>query len=63
MEFKAIPASEKNNLAKLADDALRQTAHKTYNQELTERGIRQIVRYGIAFSGKKVEVRVAEGTA
>ena len=63
MEFKAIPASEKDNLAELADDALRQTARKAYSQELTERGVGHIVRYGIAFSGKKVEVRVAEGTA
>ena len=63
MEFKAIPASEKGNLAELADDALRQTARKAYSQELTERGVGHIVRYGIAFSGKKVEVRVAEGTA
>ena len=57
MEIKAAPASEKKHLEKLAEEALRQIAAKGYARELEERGITAIVRYGIAFSGKNVEVK------
>ena len=57
MEFKAVPASENNDLEKLADEALNQTANREYYREMEERGINDIVRYGIAFCGKKAEVK------
>ena len=50
MEFKAI---------ELAEEALVQTEDKNYRRDLEDRGISDIVRYGIAFSGKNVEVRMA----
>ncbi|MBQ8304987.1 MAG: AAA family ATPase [Blautia sp.] len=58
MEFKAASSSEKNKLIDLADDALAQTKDKNYGRDLEDRGVSDIVRYGIAFSGKNVEVRV-----
>ena len=58
MEFKAVSSSEKDKLPELAEDALDQTKDRNYARDLEERGISDIVRYGIAFSGKNVEVRV-----
>ena len=58
MEFKAVSSSEKDKLPELAEDALGQTKDRNYARDLEERGISDIVRYGIAFSGKNVEVRV-----
>jgi hypothetical protein len=57
MEFKAIPASEKDRLAKEAEEAIKQIDRLHYTQELEERGICTIIKYGIAFSGKDVEVK------
>ena len=58
MEFKAIPISDKDKLSELAEEALAQTEDKNYRRDLEDRGISDIVRYGIAFSGKNVEVRI-----
>jgi len=43
----------------LAEKALAQTEDKKYQRDLEDRGVRDIVKYGIAFSGKNVEVRIA----
>ena len=58
MEFKALPVGEKGKLADLAEAALRQITERKYDREMKERGITRILHYGIAFSGKSVEVRV-----
>ena len=58
MEFKAVSASEKEKLPDLAEEALSQTEDKEYQRDLEERGVTDIVRYGIAFSGKDVEVKM-----
>ena len=58
MEFKAVSASEKEKLPDLAEEALSQTEDKEYQRDLEERGVTDIVRYGIAFSGKNVEVKM-----
>ena len=60
MEFKAIPGMERTDLAALAEEALGQIADRSCYKELEERGISDIVRYGIAFSGKNVEVKVGK---
>ena len=62
MEFKSVSAGEHEDLAALADEALRQIAVKNYIKELEERGVSEIVRYGIAFSGKNVLVKVSRGS-
>ena len=58
MEFKAVSVSEKEKLSELAEEALAQTEDKNYQRDLEDRGVRDIVRYGIAFSGKNAEVRM-----
>ena len=50
MEFKAVSVSDKDKLSESAEEALAQTE---------VHGVSDIVRYGIAFSGKNVEVRIA----
>ena len=58
MEFKAVSVSEKDKLPELAEEALVQIEDRKYQMDLEDRGVSDIVRYGIAFSGKNVEVRV-----
>ena len=53
MEFKSV---KEDKLSTGAKEALRQISSKHYDTELEERGIRDIVKYGIAFAGKKVEI-------
>lgn len=59
IEFKAVSVSEKDKLSELAEEALVQTEDRNYQRDLEDRGISDIVRYGIAFAGKNVEVRIA----
>lgn len=55
MEFKAekSPAT----LATSAEEALKQINEKHYDTEMLDRGIDDIVKYGIAFAGKEVEIK------
>ena len=41
----------------LAAKALDQIQERNYKRELEERGVAEIISYGVAFSGKSVEVR------
>lgn len=41
----------------LADEALIQIDEKRYDAEMKEDGIQDILKFGIAFSGKKVSVK------
>lgn len=59
MEFKSVPVSEKKDLSAVAEEAIHQIDRKNYTRELEERGVKRIVKYGIAFSGKSVEVKTA----
>lgn len=54
--------TEKNcsgeQLKKLSETALKQIIDKKYNAEMTAEGIKTIFKYGVAFSGKNVEITV-----
>ena len=54
MEFKAV--KDEKELAKESLKALKQIDEKHYDTDLADRGITDIVKYGIAFAGKKVEL-------
>ena len=54
IELKAQKNS--SNLKALSEDALRQINDKKYDTELKEKGIDKILKYGVAFSRKNVEV-------
>ena len=61
MEFKA--ANSEEELSGNAKDALKQIHTKRYDTDLLDRGINEIARYGIAFSGKKVEIAMRKNDA
>ena len=48
---------ENADLERLADEALVQIDEKKYDAEMTESGIKEIIKIGIAFHGKNVSVR------
>ena len=54
MEFKAVKTEQE--LRSSAEQALQQIDAKHYDTDLRDRGIHDIVKYGIAFAGKKVEI-------
>ena len=60
MEFKSVSASGKKDLSAVAEETLAQIDRQNYTWELKERGVRKIVKYGIAFSGKAAVVKTAE---
>jgi hypothetical protein len=57
MELKWKKDLSANELSVLADEALAQIDEKRYDAEMKEAGIQDILKFGIAFSGKKVSVK------
>ena len=55
-----MSVSEKDKLPEYAEKALLQIADRNFRRDLEDRGILDIVKYGIAFSGKNVEVKVVQ---
>lgn len=58
MEFKAAKDADEEKLHELAKRGLEQIGSRKYETEFADRGVLQIVKYGIAFCGKDVEVIV-----
>lgn len=58
IELKAERNCTEDKLKKLSETALQQIIDKNYDAEMTAEGIQTIYKYGVAFSGKKVEVTV-----
>lgn len=58
MEFKASETEEM--LERKAKEALQQIEDKNYEVEFTKRGIQNVWKYGIAFCGKKVCVKMKD---
>lgn len=57
MELKWKNGLDEEELKSLAKDALFQIENKKYDSEMREEGIENILKLGIAFSGKRVNVR------
>ena len=57
MEFKWGSNLDNDTLDELAKEALSQIDQKRYDSEMTEIGVTDILKLGIAFSGKKVKIR------
>ena len=58
IELKAEKNCSDEKLKKLAETALQQINEKKYETELVAAGVKTVYKYGVAFSGKKVEVTV-----
>lgn len=56
IELKAEKNCEGDKLKKISEMALKQIVDKKYDTELKAAGVETIYRYGVAFSGKNVEV-------
>ena len=57
MEFKWGNNLDTDRLDELAKEALLQIAQKRYDSEMIEIGISNILKLGIAFSGKKIKIQ------
>jgi hypothetical protein len=57
IEFKKVSAYLNETLEIAADKALKQIEDKNYASELHDLGIKNIVKLGIAFEGKKVLIK------
>ena len=57
IELKSAKDAKDNELKNLAIDALKQIENKNYEIELLSKGINKIFKYGVAFCGKKVEIK------
>lgn len=62
IELKAGKECTSDALEKLAQSALRQINERHYDTELTAHGVTDIIKYGVAFCGKKVSI-AEENTA
>ncbi len=58
IELKAEKDCSKDEIKKLSETALKQIEDKKYDTEMTAKGIKTIYKYGVAFSGKMVEVTI-----
>lgn len=58
IELKAEKKCTREQLKKLSENALKQINDKKYDSELIATGVKTIYKYGVAFSGKDVEVAV-----
>lgn len=57
MELKAGKELEEKQLGRLAEQALDQIEERVYETEMRRQGISEILKYGVAFSGKQVQIR------
>jgi hypothetical protein len=60
IEFKTVDQEDNETADAALDAALKQIQEKKYQAELVERGIRNIKKMAIAFSGKKIYVKCKE---
>lgn len=58
IEMKAKKNCTEEGLKKLSQTALKQINDKKYDAEMVSKGVETIYKYGVAFSGKKVEVMI-----
>lgn len=56
IELKAARNCSDDELRRLSEAALDQINSRKYDTELTAKGVENIFRYGVAFSGKRVEI-------
>ena len=60
MELKWKKNLEKEALEQLAEEALHQIDDRRYDSEMKENKVKDILKFGIAFSGKKVMIKTKD---
>ena len=58
IELKAEKDADEKELKELAKVALKQIIDKKYDIEMQTKGIKNVIKYGVAFSGKHVEIAI-----
>ena len=58
IELKAEKGTSAEELKALAQAALQQIEDRRYDAEMKARGVAKVLKYGVAFSGKTVEIAV-----
>ena len=58
IELKAAKNCKVEKLKELSEAALKQISEKKYDTDMKAEGIKTIYKYGVAFSGKHVEIAV-----
>lgn len=56
IELKAAKKVSQPELKKLSESALSQIEERRYNTDMRTKSVRSILKYGVAFSGKQVEI-------
>ena len=56
IELKAAKDCSEDGLKELSEKALAQINNQKYETELTSKGVKNVLKYGVAFSGKKVRI-------
>lgn len=56
IELKAAKKVSQPELKKLSESALNQIEERRYDTDMKSKGVRSIIKYGVAFSGKQVEI-------
>lgn len=59
IELKAARNFSEDKLKWLAETALAQIEDRRYDTDMISKGVKTIFKYGVAFSGKQVEIAVA----
>ena len=57
IELKAGKDCTEEQLDKLAETALKQINDRQYHVEMSAQGVKEILQYGIAFSGKSTSIK------
>lgn len=60
MELKWKSGLDEQALESLSDEALRQINDKRYDSEMSSESVKEILKLGIAFSGKKVRIKAGD---
>ena len=60
IELKAGKDCDEQEMKALAEEALRQIEERKYDTELTRNGVGNVLKYGVAFCGKSVEIASME---
>lgn len=59
IELKAARNISGDQLKRLSEVALAQIQDRKYDTDMLSKGIKTIVKYGVAFSGKQVEIAIS----